>query len=299
VALPPDEEKLMTKKQAQPRETKSDFVRRALDKNPNLDYHQVNQKWTKAGHEGQISEALYYLVRRKMGIQTVWTWAPRSEPQPARAAASRRGKKTGAAAAESTSSAVTEEVYQLKITLPGIEPPIWRRIQAENCSLDMLHHYIQDAMGWTNSHLHHFQIGKQLYGDPTLMADNFEDMDYRDSTQTKLSDILPRAGKQFRFMYEYDFGDSWQHEILFEGRVKAKPGQEYPICQDGHRACPPEDVGGIWGYADFLEAIGDPDHDQHQEMKEWVGGKFDPEEFSPAMATLRMQSRAPARLRRR
>jgi hypothetical protein len=152
-------------------------------------------------------------------------------------------------------------------------------------------------MGWTNSHLHHFEIGKQLYGDPNLMAGNFEDMDYRDSTQSKLSDILPRASKSFRFLYEYDFGDSWQHEILFEGRVEAKPGQEYPICHSGHRACPPEDVGGIWGYADFLEAISDPDHDQHQEMKEWVDGKFDPEEFFPAMATLSMQSRSPTWLK--
>jgi hypothetical protein len=163
----------------------------------------------------------------------------------------------------------------------------------------MLHHYIQDAMGWTNSHLHHFEIGKQLYGDPTMMAGNFEDMDYRDSTQTKLSDILPRAGKEFRFLYEYDFGDSWQHEILFEGRVKAKPGEVYPICQGGHRACPPEDVGGIWGYADFLKAIADPDNDEHQEMKEWIGGKFDPEEFFPAMATLSMQSRTRAWMKRR
>jgi hypothetical protein len=289
----------MAKKQEPPRETKSEFVRQALGKNPDLDYRQVNQKWTKAGHEGQISEALFYLVRRKMGIQTVWTWVKASEPQPARASASGRGKKIGAASAEPTPSAVTEEVYQLKITLPGIEPPIWRRIQVENCSLDMLHHYIQDAMGWTNSHLHHFQIGKQLYGDPTLMAENFEDMDYRDSTRTKLSDILTRARKGFRFMYEYDFGDSWQHEILFEGRVKAKPDEQYPNCQGGHRACPPEDVGGIWGYADFLEAIGDPDHEQHQELKEWVGGRFDPEEFFPAMATLRMQSRSPAWLRSR
>jgi hypothetical protein len=290
----------MAKKQEPPRETKSEFVRKALGKNPDLDYRQVNQKWTKSGHEGQISDALYYVVRRKMGIQTVWAWVKEPEPQPARASASGRGKKkSGASAADSSGSAVTDEVYQFKITLLGIEPPIWRRIQVENCSLNMLHHYIQDAMGWTNSHLHHFEIGKQLYGDPSLMAENFEDMDYRDSTQTKLSDILPRAGKQFRFLYEYDFGDSWQHEILFEGRVKAKPGQVYPICHSGHRACPPEDVGGIWGYADFLQAISDPDHDQHQELKEWVGGKFDPEEFFPAMATLQMQSRSPAWLKNR
>src|SRR5205085_1614856 len=93
----------------------------------------------------------------------------------------------------------------------------------------------------------------------------------------KISDILPKAGKRFRFQYEYDFGDSWDHEVLFEGTVPAEPRVKYPRCLEGERACPPEDCGGVWGYADFVQAIQNPDHEQHEELLEWVGGRFDPE----------------------
>jgi hypothetical protein len=103
-----------------------------------------------------------------------------------------------------------------------------------------------------------------------------------------LSDILPKSGRRFRFLYEYDFGDSWQHEVLFEKSVEAEAGRKCPLCLEGARACPPEDVGGTWGYADFVEAIQNEDHEQHEEMLEWVGGRFDPEAFDPAKATKRM-----------
>ena len=148
-----------------------------------------------------------------------------------------------------------DTVYQFKITLLESHPPIWRRIQVKDCTLDKLHEHIQTAMGWTNCHLHHFKIGEQLYGDPELMQENFEEMEYQDSTTTKISDILPKTGKRFRFQYEYDFGDSWDHEVLFEGVVQADSKVKYPLCLEGARACPPEDCGGIWGYADFVEAI--------------------------------------------
>ena len=131
-------------------------------------------------------------------------------------------------------------------------------------------------MGWTNSHLHHFRVGEQLYGDPSLMPENFEELGYEDSTGTKLSDIVPKGGKKLRFAYEYDFGDSWDHEIVVEGACRPRPGVKYPVCVDGKRACPPEDVGGVWGYADFLEAIRNPDHEQHEDMLEWVGGRSTP-----------------------
>jgi hypothetical protein len=113
-----------------------------------------------------------------------------------------------------------------------------------------------DSEAW--SHLHHFKVGEQLYGDPDLVQENFEDMGYKDSTTTNISDILPEGGRRFRFVYEYDFGDSWDHEVLFEGVVRADPRVTYPLCPEGERACPPEDVGGVWGYADFLEAIQNP-----------------------------------------
>jgi hypothetical protein len=209
---------------------------------------------------------------------------------PAKAKAVSKGRRQPASAKLPKRA---DTVYQLKIILLDTRPPIWRRIQIEDCTLDKLHEHIQTAMGWTNSHLHHFRIGEQLYGDPLLMQENFEDMGYEDSTATLLSDILPKGGKRFRFRYEYDFGDSWDHEVLFEKCVEAERGQRYPLCVEGERACPPEDVGGVWGYADFVEAVQNPDHEQHEEMLEWVGGSFDPEAFDPAEATRRMKKGLP------
>jgi hypothetical protein len=186
-----------------------------------------------------------------------------------------------------------DTVYQFKITLLESHPPIWRRIQVQDCTLDKLHEHIQTAMGWTNSHLHHFRIGEQLYGDPDLMQENFEDMEYKDSTTTKVSEILPKTGRRFRFQYEYDFGDSWYQEVLFEGVVRPDPKVKYPLCQEGARACPPEDCGGIWSYPDFVEAIQNPDHERHEELLDWVGGSFDPEEFDAAKATKDMRKGLP------
>jgi len=164
-----------------------------------------------------------------------------------------------------------DTVYQFKITLLGVKPPIWRRIQVTDCSLDNLHEHIQTSMGWTNSHLHHFKIGNELYGDPMLMEETMEEMEYKDSTTTKLSDILPQE-KPFRLVYEYDFGDSWEHEVLFEECPKPEPDRQYPLCLEGERTCPPEDCGGVWGYAGLLEAIGNKKHKKQEEMLEWFGG---------------------------
>ncbi len=251
---------LMAKKKAAKPETKSDFLRRVLSRNPDLDYGQVNRRWAKSGHVGEISNALYYQVRAKLGIKTVWQWVRVSEPE--------------------TPGGATGQVYQFKVTLLGSNPPIWRRIQVENCTLEKLHEYLQIVMGWTNSHMHHFRVEDRLYGDPALLEMTFGELKYADSTRTKLSDILPEHGRRFAFLYEYDFGDSWEHEILFEKAVVPEPKAKYPRCLEGERACPPEDVGGVWGYADFLEAMADPKHENHRDMKEWIGGKFDPDKFS-------------------
>jgi hypothetical protein len=94
---------------------------------------------------------------------------------------------------------------------------------------------------------------------------------------------------KFRFLYEYDFGDSWYHEVLVESCTEPEPGKTYPACLAEKRACPPEDCGGIWGYPDFVEAIENPDHDRHEELLEWIGGEFDPEAFDPAAATKAMK----------
>ena len=148
-------------------------------------------------------------------------------------------------------------------------------------------------MGWTNSHLHQFEIKGKRFGDPELLDDGFDDFECKDSTRTMLSEILPKTGKRFAFKYEYDFGDGWEHEVLFEGSPPVDPKAKYPVCLEGERACPPEDCGGVWGYGDFLEAIRNPKHEEHESMLEWVGGAFDPEKFDPGKATKEMKKGLP------
>jgi hypothetical protein len=194
---------------------------------------------------------------------------------------------------KSKAKVASNTIFQFKITLLGSNPPIWRRTQVQDCTLDKLHEHIQTAMGWTNSHLHQFEIKGQRYGDPELLDDGFEDFDCEDSTTTMVSDILPKTGKRFVFKYEYDFGDSWEHEVMFEGSPPVDPKSKYPLCLEGERACPPEDCGGIWGYGDFLEAIRNPKHEEHENMLEWIGGKFDPEKFDPGKATKEMKKGLP------
>lgn len=195
-------------------------------------------------------------------------------------------------AKEPKTKAAAKTVYQFKITLLGAKPPIWRRIQVEDCTLDKLHEHIQTAMGWTNSHLHQFEIFDKRYGDPEMLDDGFDEFKCIDSTKTKMSDITPNAGKRFSFTYEYDFGDGWEHEILFEGNPKKEPGKKYPLCLEGARACPPEDVGGIYGFYEFLEALTDPKHEQHDDFIEW-GGDFDPMKFDSKRATREMKKGLP------
>lgn len=164
-------------------------------------------------------------------------------------------------------------VYQLKITLRDSKPPIWRRILvAEATNFATLHEIIQIAMGWTDSHLHAFDVGGEQIGIP--YPD--EDFDVLDSSKIKLKQV---AGEKSKFSYLYDFGDSWDHIIVVEKILPLEPGKQYPVCIAGKRACPPEDCGGIWGYGDLLEALANPRHPEHKSMKEWVGGKFDPEHF--------------------
>lgn len=170
-------------------------------------------------------------------------------------------------------------IYQLKITLRGAKPPIWRRVQVPSeMTLDKLHQTIQLAMGWYDCHLHEFEIQGQAYGQP--MPD-FDDFNIQSEQNVRLNQVVPPREK-FKFYYLYDMGDSWEHEILLEKVLPPDPEVRYPTCIKGKRACPPEDCGGIWGYADFLQAIQDPKHPEHQSMLEWIGGEFDPEEFDLA-----------------
>jgi len=173
-------------------------------------------------------------------------------------------------------------LFQFKITLLEIKPPIWRRVQVLDCTLAVLHEVIQAAMGWENSHLHQFIVDKVRYGVPE------PELNLKNEAKVLLSQIVPKGGKGFRFRYEYDFGDSWIHDVVFEGCSPNDAGQNFPVCLKGSRACPPEDSGGPWGYDDFLEAITDPKHERHGELLDWMGGAFDPEEFDAKTATVAM-----------
>ena len=188
---------------------------------------------------------------------------------------------------------VSERLYQFNITLKDFNPIIWRRIQVKNCTLDKLHEHIQTALGWKNSHLHRFQINDERYGDPELLDDGFaEDNPFCDSTIIKLNEIVPKSGKRLTLEYEYDFGDCWEHEIVFEGCLKSEKGMRYPLCLEGANACPPEDVGGVGGYAEYLVTIADPEHDQHEDLIRWRG-KFDPNLFNAEKATRAMRRGLP------
>ncbi len=145
--------------------------------------------------------------------------------------------------------------YQIKITLVGSKPPIWRRVLvADTMTLARLHDVIQIAMGWTDSHLHQFAVKGQLYGTP----DPEFDVEVKDAARVKLGGVLKQ--EKDWIVYEYDFGDSWEHRIVLEKVLPHDASVPVPRCIAGKRVCPPEDCGGIWGYADLLEAIGDPAH---------------------------------------
>ncbi|MFC1637028.1 plasmid pRiA4b ORF-3 family protein [Planctomycetota bacterium] len=169
-------------------------------------------------------------------------------------------------------------IYKLKVVLRDIEPPIWRRFQVrENITLAGLHDYLQGVMqGWLDYHLHEFEIGDQRFGVPDHEYDDIPEMKLINESRHKLCDLV-RPGHAF--LYRYDFGDSWGHLITVEERLTPDADVKYPVCIGGQRHCPPEDCGGTTGYEEFLEAISDPQHEEHDSYLEWVGGSFDPEAF--------------------
>lgn len=169
-------------------------------------------------------------------------------------------------------SASNQTVYQLKITLKNIRPPIWRRIQVlSSTTLEQLHLIVQEVMGWDNYHMHSFSIAGIDYGQPQ------REFNVRSEKTVKLSQVV--KGEKSKFFYTYDFGDSWEHEILVEKELPSTPDTNYPVCITGKRACPPEDCGGSWGYAELLEIISDPSHPEYEERMEWVGESFNPDTF--------------------
>jgi len=182
-------------------------------------------------------------------------------------------------------------VHQLKITLKWIRAPIWRRVLVRSdISLGELHTVIQRAMGWSDYHLHDFRVGKVEYGPPDAEPDPFFGRGPKDEDQAILSRVA-RSTKS-KITYTYDFGDSWEHEILVEKITPAEEGQQYPVCIAGKRHCPPEDCGGAYSYPEFLEALQDPNHPEHETYSEWIGGSFDPEEFDLEAINKRLAGRS-------
>jgi hypothetical protein len=174
-------------------------------------------------------------------------------------------------------SKIAKEVqwwWQLRVELLEIKPTVWRRILVpERITLPTLHRVLQTSLGWTNSHLHQFMIGGVRYAmaDPEW-SEELQQVDERRVVLHKALDAESRC-----FDYLYDFGDSWNHVIVVEEHHAARSDQTQALhCTEGENACPPEDVGGIHGYAEFLEAIADPGHEEHERYLTWAGGSFDP-----------------------
>ncbi len=187
-----------------------------------------------------------------------------------------------------------DDVYQLRVSLIDADPPIWRRLLVDqNVPLPRFHAILQIAMGWTDSHLHQFKVGDLLFAEP---HDEYDPgpIDYGRLT---LNQILIRPGASC--VYEYDFGDSWEHLIELEDRTpRDSVTHRLPRCMDGARACPPEDAGGVHGYKLILAAIADPDHPEHRDYLGWIGGSFDPEVFDLDTVNKRLAAESPTRRRR-
>jgi hypothetical protein len=175
-------------------------------------------------------------------------------------------------------SAVNRKIswsWQLKIELLDVIPTVWRRlIVPETITLPILHRVFQAAVGWTNSHLHEFVIGGVRYSEPDPDFDEELHVDERNVELQKALGMDARC-----FDYVYDFGDDWHHVVMVEDQHIDAKRPKLIRCDEGENACPPEDVGGALRYADFLAAIADPAHEEHDALRKWSGGRFDPRHF--------------------
>lgn len=207
----------------------------------------------------------------------------------------------GCSMVEMTTKTKTDlSVYELRITLQGILPPIWRLIQVP-CALPLscLHEALQVVIGWTDSHLHRFEKDGKYWGVPEDLED---DVDIIDESRTKISDILTTPDDSL--LYVYDFGDNWRHSVVLEKILPASATMVRPVCLAGERRCPPEDVGGVPGYGEFLEVVFDPSHEEFDHYVQWAegpspvnpsAGRFQPEEFDLGAVNAALSRTRPAR----
>ncbi|WP_447006511.1 plasmid pRiA4b ORF-3 family protein [Saccharothrix isguenensis] len=180
-------------------------------------------------------------------------------------------------------------VHRLKVSLHGAKPPIWRRLEVPSTMpLVRLHRTVQESFEWEDYHLWVFETPVGRYGIPD------PELEHGDAASVRLADVA--KSPMDRIGYLYDFGDGWKHDLLVEDIVTAEPGTAYPRCLTGRRAGPPEDSGGIWGYAHLFEVLADPAHPEHEELKEWLElddtADFDPAAFDPADVDLLLSRQA-------
>ncbi len=166
-------------------------------------------------------------------------------------------------------------ILQLKITLLGIEPKIYRIVQVPaTITLRNLHKVLQRVMEWENYHLYQFVKDRDSFGPKSR---DFDMPEVQNDKSVPVADLLPKP--RHKMLYEYDFGDGWLHEILLQKILPAEEGVRYPVCIEGKYAGPPEDSGGPPGYCDLLEALDDPAHEGHEVAKDWLGEDYDAEFF--------------------
>jgi Plasmid pRiA4b ORF-3-like protein len=176
-----------------------------------------------------------------------------------------------------------QKVLQLRIALEEVRPVIWRRLLVPgSVRLNRLHEMLNTAMGWTDSHLHQFRVDGALYG---MQFDDYPDDELDEAAFT----VIGAVGMVRRFFYDYDFGDDWNHEVVVEDVSSWPWGLKHAVCLGGERACPPEDVGGVPGFEEFLEVLADPDHEDRERMVVWSGGDYDPERFSLVGTNIALQ----------
>ncbi|MET8231328.1 plasmid pRiA4b ORF-3 family protein [Micromonospora sp. NPDC005298] len=174
------------------------------------------------------------------------------------------------------------QIFQLKMSLAGVRPPVWRRVLVPaGYTLDRLHRVVQHAMGWRDCHLHSFEIGAVQYGEP----DPDGELALDDELDVRLDAVLAKGS---RFSYTYDFGDWWEHDLVVEDVLTADPQERYPVCLDGERAGPPEGIGGPAGHRALLAALDDPDvlaDPRYALLRDWAGVGYDPSRFDPGRTT--------------
>lgn len=170
------------------------------------------------------------------------------------------------------------KIYQLQIVLKGSKPKIWRRLLvSSDLFLSEFHMVLQTTMGWTNSHLHQFIKNRTFYTVRMPDDDSWGEMDNVDYEKIRIDDLLKKENE--KIVYEYDFGDSWEHDVILEKIHPSDDEFKYPICLAGKMNCPPEDCGGVWGYADMLAVLKQPDHEEYENYIDWLGDDFDPKYF--------------------